>query len=92
MKKFIAIGHWDYSKNITCVVSDADTRKEFEHDLKGNGFIAWMVLSEKKLSEYKAADFIDRMDMISYRNRHAMDIRDYLDECMDIIENKLAAC
>lgn len=30
--------------------------------------------------------------MISFRNRHAMDIRDYLDECMDIIENKLAAC
>lgn len=48
MKKFIAISHWDYSKNITCIVSDADTRKEFEHDLKGNGFIAWMVLSEKK--------------------------------------------
>lgn len=92
MKTYIAIGHWDYSKNITCVVSDADTRKEFEHDLKGNGFIAWVIFSEKKLSEYKAADFIERMDMVSYRNRHAMDIRDYLDECMDIIENKLAAC
>lgn len=61
IKKFIAIGHWDYSKNITCVVSDASSRKEFEHDLKGNGFIVWMVLSEKMLSEYKALEEYNRL-------------------------------
>jgi hypothetical protein len=31
------------------------------------------------------------MDMISSRNRHAIDIEDYMSECMDIIESKLAA-
>lgn len=91
MKKFVAIGHWDYSQNITCVVSDANTHKEFEHDLKGNGFIGWMIFSEKKLNEYKAADIFGKMDMISSRNRHAIDIEDYMSECMDIIESKLAA-
>lgn len=91
MKKFVAIGHWDYSKNITCAVSDANTRKEFENDLKGNGFIAYMIFSEKKISEYKAADIFCRMEMISSRNRHAIDIEDYMSECMDIIESKLAA-
>ncbi|MBQ1791796.1 MAG: hypothetical protein II008_16590 [Oscillospiraceae bacterium] len=91
MKKFVAIGHWDFNKNITCAAGDAATRKEFEGDLKGNGFTAYMIFSEKKLNEYKAADIFGKMDMISSRNRHAIDIEDYMSECMDIIESKLAA-
>lgn len=64
---------------------------EFKEDLKANGFTAWMVFSEEKIYAYKVADVFDRMDMIPSRNRHAIDIQDYMDECMDIIENKLAA-
>lgn len=92
MKKFVAIGHWDYSQNITCVVSDANNRKEFEHDLNGNGFIAYTIFSEQRINKYKAADIFEKMEMISMRIRHSIDIKDYLDECMDIIESKLAAC
>ena len=91
MKKFVAIGHWDYSKNVTCVAGDASTRKGFESDLRGNGFTAYMVFSEQKIREYQAADVFGRLDMIPNRNRHAMDVADYMDECMDIIEGKLAA-
>lgn len=91
MKKFVAIGHWDFNKNVTCVAGDANTRKEFENDIKCNGFIAYMIFSEKKISEYKAADIFGRLDMIPSRNRHAIDIEDYMSECMDIIEDKLAA-
>lgn len=91
MKKFVAIGHWDYSKNITCTAGDAYTKKEFEADIKGNGFIAYMIFSEKKINEYKAADIFGKMDMISSCNRHAIDIEDYMNDCMDIIESKLAA-
>lgn len=91
MKKFVAIGHWDYTRNVTCVAGDANTRKEFESDLKGNGFVAYIIFSEKRVSEYKAADIFGRLDMIPSRNRHALDIEDYMNECMDIIENKLAA-
>ena len=28
MKKYIAIGHWDFSKNITCTAGDAKTMKD----------------------------------------------------------------
>lgn len=91
MKKYVAIGHWDYSKNVTCVASDAGNRKDFENDLRGNGFIAYIIFTEKKVNEYKAADTIGKMEMIPSRNRHAIDIYDYMSECMDIVENKLAA-
>lgn len=91
MKKFVAIGHWDSSKNITSVAGDSRDRKAFADDLKNNGFVAYMIFSEKKISEYKEADIFGKMDMISSRNRHAIDIEDYLNECMDIIEDKLAA-
>ena len=92
MKKFVAIGHWDFSKNITCAVGDARTMSEFKQDLRGNGFIAYAVFAEEKVAAYKAADVFERMDMINFRNNHALDIKDYMDECMDIIEGKLAAC
>lgn len=90
MKKFIAIGRWLYSENITSVVADANTRKEFENGVKSNGFIPYMILSEKKFNKYKTADIFDKMAMIPSRNRHAIDIEDYLNDCMDIIESKLA--
>lgn len=90
MKRFIAIGRWQYSENITSVVADANTRKEFEIDVKCNGFIPYMIFSEKKFNKYKTADIFDKMEMISSRNRHAIDIEDYLNDCMDIIESKLA--
>lgn len=91
MKKFVAIGHWDFNKNITCAAGDARTMSEFKDDLNANGFTAWMVFSEEKVNAYKAADVFERWDMINSRNRHCLDIKDYMDECMDIIENKLAA-
>ena len=90
MKKFVAIGHWDFSKNITCTAGEARTMGEFKDDLRGNGFTPWLVLSAEKVSAYKAADVFGRLDMISSRNRHCLDIQDYMNECMDIIENKLA--
>lgn len=92
MTKYIAIGHWDFNKNITCAASEAKTKKDFREELKANGFTAYITMSEQKLNEYKAADIFGRMEMIPSRNRHAIDIEDYLNECMDIIESKLAAC
>lgn len=91
MKKFVAIGHWDTNKNITSVAGDNNNRRAFEEDLRNNGFVAYMIFSEQRISEYKEADIFGRLDMISSRNRHAMDVEEYLNECMDIIENKLAA-
>ena len=90
MKKYVAIGHWDFSKNITCAVATANSRKEFETDLKCNGFVPYIIFSEKRISEYNAADIFGKVEMIPSRNRHALDIEDYMNECMDIIETKLA--
>ena len=91
MKKFVSIGHWDFNKHhVTCVAGDSSNRAEFESDLKANGFVSYMVFSEQRIAKYKAADIFGRMDMISSRNRHALAVESYLNECMDIIEKKLA--
>lgn len=90
MKKFAAIGHWKGTKNITCIVGDARTQNDFYGDCKGNGFVAYAILSEKKLEAYKAADFLDRHETLN-NCWHVLDVEEYLDQCMDIIESKLAA-
>lgn len=47
MRKYLAIGHFKENKNITCVASKSYTLKEFRKDLCGNGFIPYVVITEK---------------------------------------------
>lgn len=95
MKKFVAIGHWMESKNTTCVVADANSMKDFRDDLKGNSFVAYTILSEKKLDECKAAE--DGWELYKIvkgcttNYRKVDEVIEYLEQCIDIIEDKLAA-
>lgn len=95
MKKYVAIGHWDNSENITCVISEADTIKDFRSDLRGNAFVTFVILSEQKLAEIKSADgFFEVFQIIKKLTGNARrwsEIVDYLDQCWDIIESKLEA-
>lgn len=89
MKKYIAIGHFRNYTNITCIVSNVHTRKEFEQDLKGNAFIAYMIISERWFNKYKEADVFGKLGMIPMQNRHSIEVYDYLTECRNVIEDKL---
>jgi hypothetical protein len=94
MKKYVAIGHFDGNDNITCVAVADQTLVRVREDLKGNCFRAYVVLTEKKLEECKNADCLEIYDIVkkltsNYRKRGI--VADYIDQCMDIIEEKVAA-
>lgn len=94
MKKYIAIGHWDGNDNTTSVAGDAYTMKDFRHDLIGNGFKAYAVLTEKRLAEVKDLRDYDlwRVVVKMVNNwRKADEVADYIEQCADLMEEKLAA-
>lgn len=93
MKKYIAIGHWRDSKNITCVASTQNTMKDFRNDLINNEFVAYVVLTEKKFETVKNATSLELFKEVQKltSNYHVWEnVTDYIKECLDIIEEKMA--
>ena len=92
MKKYIAIGHWRDSKNITCVASTQNTMKDFRNDLINNEFVAYVVLTEKKFETVKNATSLELFKEVQKltSNYHVWEnVTDYIKECLDIIEEKI---
>ena len=94
MKKFLAIGHWMENKNATfCVAMQATTKKDFRDNLGGNGFVPYVVISEKKMeilrnvSEFELFEEVKKMTS-NYRKWDV--VCDYIDQCFDIMEEKMA--
>ena len=93
MKKYLAIGHFGDSKNMTSVAMEVPTRKSFLEDLGGNDFIAWAIISEKKMEILKNADSFELWNEVkkmtgNYRKWN--DLFDYIEQCFDIMEEKMA--
>lgn len=90
MKKYLAIGHWAGKKNVTSVACRASTLKNFKDDLGGNGFIGWMVITEKTLTEIEnGADVWEMVKKKVTNYRKWLDINDYIDQCLDIMIDKM---
>lgn len=94
MKKFLAIGHFKENKNATfCVAMQATTKKNFCDNLGRNGFIPYVVISEKKMevlrsvSEFELFEEVKKMTS-NYRKWDV--VCDYIDQCFDIMEEKMA--
>ena len=93
MKKYIAIGHWEESQNTTSVAMMTSTMANFKDNLKGNGFKAYAVLTEKTFNEVKNMDcfeIIDKVHKLTSNWRKYNEIIDYIEQCMDIMEERLA--
>lgn len=94
MKKYIAIGHWEGSQNTTSVAMMTSTMANFKDDLKGNGFKAYVVLTEKTFNEIKNMDcfeIFERVKKLTSNWRKYNEIVDYIEQCADIMENRLAS-
>lgn len=95
MKKYIAIGHWGKEKDATYSVATANyTMKAAKRDYVGNDFVAYCVISEEKLNQIKEMNWEERFETVRKMtsNYRKWDIvLDYLDQCMDIMEERLAA-
>ena len=90
MKKYIAIGHWSDSENIVSVAHSNNSLKDFRDDLSGNGFIPWMILTEKSFQ-----DILDGADVWEMVKRKVTNYRkwdlvtDYISQCLDIMEDRI---
>ena len=96
MKNYAAIGHWKGNVNTTCIAVQANSVAEFWEDMKGNGFIPYAIISEKRLGkirEYLADTYHDGLfDMIRKMVPNCnkwMEVEEYLIQCMDILEAKI---
>lgn len=92
MKKYIAIGHWEEDQNITSVAHSNNSLKDFRADLGGNGFIPWMILTEKSFEEIlNGADVWEtvKRKVSNYRKWNL--VTDYIGQCLDIMEEKMKA-
>ena len=92
MKKYIAIGHWYDSKNTVSTVACDISKANFIENLKGNGFKAYAVLTEKAFNEMKSLDcfeLYDKVQKLTSNYRMWNVITDYIEQCTDIIEGKL---
>lgn len=92
MKKYIAIGHFDDTKTMTSVAMNAYTIKDFRENLAGNGFIPYVVISEKKMEILKNtndSDLFDEVKKMTSNYRIWNDICEYIDQCFDIMEEKM---
>lgn len=93
MKKYIAIGHWDGNEDTTSTSCMEDTKSKFMETLKLNGFRVYVVLTEKAFDEMKEMDCFDlyeKVKKLSSNYRKYNEITDYIEQCMDIMSDKLA--
>lgn len=92
MKRYIAIGHFDDSKNMTSVAMKASSIKDFRDNLGGNGFIPFVVISEKKMFILKNANsfvLFEEVKKMTTNYRKWNDICDYIEQCYDIMEERI---
>lgn len=95
VKKYIAIGTWkdDEHKNLTSVAHSNMNMEHFRSDLRGNAFTPWVVLSEKKFELLRNTG---EMELYYEVKKLTSDywrwntICQYIEECWDIMEERMA--
>jgi hypothetical protein len=93
MKRYLAIGHFKESENMTSVAMKCTSIKNFRDNLGGNAFIPWVIISEKKMEILKNTDefsLFDEVKKMTTNYRRWNDITDYIEQCFDIMEEKIA--
>lgn len=92
-KKYLAIGHWRESKNVTCVSSIDTSIKNFRETLSGNAFIPYVVMTEEKVNSINnmdSSDIYEAIKKMTTNYRVWNDVTDYILQCFDIIEEKMS--
>ena len=95
MKKYIAIGHFKGNENMVSVAMTCSSRKNFEDNLRGNEFVAWAVIGERKMEALRenlddCFGLWDEVKKLTTNYRRWNDLCDYIGQCFDIMEEKLA--
>lgn len=92
MKKYAAIGHWKGNDNITSLAAAQNTKADFVNDLRKNGFVPYVVITEGMMEKLGAADDVYEMvKKMTSNYRVWNDVTDYLEQCFDILTDRIAA-
>lgn len=98
MKAYIAIGHFKDCANIVSAAMTANNKKDFMGNLYGNEFVPYVVLTEsmvEKLHTAYAADdcfgVYEQVKKLTTNYRVWNEVTDYIEQCFDLIDSKLAA-
>ena len=93
MKKYLAIGHFADNKNGTISVAmEAHSVKDFRGQLMGNTFIPYVVITEKKFETLRNLDsfeLFEEVKKMTSNYRKWNHIVDYIEQCFDIMEERL---
>lgn len=94
MKTYIAIGHFKESENITSVAMKCTSRKSFEQNLRGNEFVAWAVIGERKMEALKrniddCFGLWEEVKKLTSNYRKWNELIEYIEQCIDIMEEKI---
>ena len=94
MKKYAAIGHWKDNDNMTSIAAAQNTKADFVTDLRANGFVPYVVITEGMMKKIATADDVYDIVKKMTTNYHVWnDVADYLEQCFDILEDKVnTAC
>lgn len=94
MRKYLAIGHFKGSENMVSVAMQTTNEKSFRENLIGNEFIAWAVITEKKMETLKNTDdyfgLWEEVKKLTGNYRKWNDLFDYIGQCFDIMEERMA--
>lgn len=98
MKAYIAIGHFKDSENIVSAAMTANTKKDFMVNLYGNAFVPYVVLTESMVAKLHAAYAADncfgvyeQVKKLTTNYRVWNEVTDYIEQCFDIIDERLNA-
>lgn len=95
MKVYAAIGHFKDSKNMVCVAMTQLTKKAFMQDCYGNEFVPYVVVTEPMLIKLFACsdcmETFEQVKKLTSNYRIWNDVTDYIEQCIDIISDKMAA-
>ena len=92
MKKYIAIGHFKGNENITSVALSDISMKNFRSNCASNSFVPWVIITEKKMEIIKSADdmkLFEEVKKLTTNYRKWNIVCDYIEQCFDIMEEKM---
>ena len=92
MKRYVAIGHFKGSENMVSIAEQTNSVKAFKDDLRGNAFVDYAVITESKMNKLRTADaegIFEEVKKMTTNYRVWLDVTDYIEQCFDIIEEKL---
>lgn len=93
MKRYLAIGHWTDNKNMVSIACTGTSIKNFRETLAGNCFVPYAIVTETKLEVLRTVsdmDLFDEVKKLTTNYRVWNDLCDYIEQCLDIMEEKMA--